>query len=29
VIKSIAEWRMLRELKALAELSPERPSTLA
>ena len=28
-IKSIAEWRMVREMKALAELSPERPTPLA
>ncbi len=28
-IKSIAEWRLLREMKALAELSPERPTPLA
>jgi len=25
VIKTVAEWRMERELKALAELPPERP----
>ena len=28
-IKSIAEWRLVREMKALAELSPERPTPLA
>ena len=27
VIKTVAEWRMERELKALAELPPERPRT--
>jgi sulfate/thiosulfate transport system permease protein len=26
-IKTVAEWRMERELKALAELPPERPRT--
>jgi sulfate transport system permease protein len=26
VIKSVAEWQMERELKALAELPPERPT---
>ena len=28
-IKSIAEWCLVREMKALAELSPERPTPLA
>jgi sulfate transport system permease protein len=28
-IKSIAEWRLVREMRALAELSPERPTPLA
>jgi sulfate/thiosulfate transport system permease protein len=28
VIKSVAEWRMEAEMKALAELPPERPSTV-
>jgi len=26
VVKTVAEWRMQRELRALAELPPERPS---
>jgi len=29
VIKSVVEWRHERELKAAAELPPERPSSLA
>ncbi|WP_137919675.1 sulfate ABC transporter permease subunit CysW [Hydrogenophaga sp. 2FB] len=29
VIKSVAEWNMEREMKALAELPPERPTALA